>query len=349
MTSINNDKKIIVLGAGAFGTSLSIALDRVSKGNVYLLPKFESERKSLIDGHNDDWLPEIKLPKTVNIGSCYDDLESNLEIFNTAKAIFWVIPTKFSMEAIKNLKSIIRKDCTIVICSKGFFVDDSKGEIKLISQIIEKELTTNFCVLSGPNFAKEIALNRHTASVIASKNIELARGIAELVQSKNFKIFVSNDYISAQISGAIKNVIAIACGIVSGAKLGPNARAAIVSMGLQDIRKISIAYGGHSNSMMSLSCLGDCILTCFSEQSRNTSFGIKIGQGEQLESILLTQKKTVEGYFTAKYAFEIAKSLNIETTVLTAIYNILYRNEEPIKQITQILESNNAITIEEFD
>ncbi|MDR3285466.1 MAG: NAD(P)H-dependent glycerol-3-phosphate dehydrogenase [Holosporales bacterium] len=330
--------KAVVLGAGAFGTAIALALERTGKCEVLILPKFACEKKELSEKRqNEAWLPGISVPENILVGPCFDDIAESREVFNEANIVFWVIPSKFSFETAEKLKSIIPVHYPIMICSKGLIEKDN--EILVISQVLAKFLSNPLGVLSGPNFAREIALNLFSASVITSLDKKIANYAANLIKSENFQVCIRDDIMSAQIFGAIKNVLAIACGIVSGAEsFGQNTKAAVITQGIQELAILSEKYGGSKDMILSLCGIGDIFLTCFSEQSRNTRFGIALGQGESIENLLSTQKQAVEGYFTAKPVYDLLHKFSLKSPILEAIYHILYEKYPSIETIKQSLK-----------
>jgi glycerol-3-phosphate dehydrogenase (NAD(P)+) len=210
----------------------------------------------------------------------------------------------------------------------------------VLSEVLKRVLSSPLCALSGPNFAREIAMGQLSASVIACEDQELARDMANLLCSDVFNVVARDDMISAQIAGAIKNVIAVACGIVASVpEFAQNTKAAVVSLGMRELSAMSSRYGGKVQTLMGLSGVGDVFLTCFSEQSRNTRFGMEVGRAllardvkkvekgrlvDVVQDIIEKQKQVVEGYSTARPAYTLTKKLALYAPLIEAVYNILY-------------------------
>ncbi|GHS91337.1 glycerol-3-phosphate dehydrogenase [NAD(P)+] [Alphaproteobacteria bacterium] len=320
---------VIVLGAGSWGTALALALHRAGR-KVYLLPRFKEERLDLITyRENRTWLPNIFLPEDIEIGPCYTERQPIIPLFKNALASFWVIPTRHTVETAERLKGVIPSTCPIVIGTKGLLTTKNGTEPLLISQALQREFDSPLFFLSGPNLAKEVAENLYAASILASPHFEQARELALHVQSSKFHVSASDDIIGVQISGALKNVMAILCGLVISLGFGQNARAMIVTLGIEEIKKICQKLKSTTEAFSSLSGIGDIVLTCFCEKSRNTAFGFRIGQGEAIKDILENGKYTVEGYITAQAVYVLAHHFHLKLPLFMAIYKILYEKADP--------------------
>jgi glycerol-3-phosphate dehydrogenase (NAD(P)+) len=207
-----------------------------------------------------------------------------------------------------------------------------------MSEIIFEILPKNtLAILSGPTFANDVALNLPTAVTLACENQILANRLSECLATPHFRIYASTDMIGAQIGGAVKNVLAIACGIIDGKKMGDNARAALLTRGLNEIIRLAKAKGAKSETLIGLSGLGDLTLTCNSTQSRNFTLGRALGQGEKLESILRKRNSVAEGVLTAESIVQLSKKLNIDMPICSAVNNILNYNKDIDQVIFSIL------------
>jgi glycerol-3-phosphate dehydrogenase (NAD(P)+) len=223
----------------------------------------------------------------------------------------------------------------IVICSKGIETKTSK----LFSQIIEKKLTNNYAIFSGPNFASEVALEIPTITTIASKKKAVANHVCQLLKNDYFLPITSNDVITTEISGAIKNIIAIGCGIIDGVGFGDNTKAALVVNGSLEINALSKKIGGKTENILSPAGFGDLFLTCSSTKSRNYSLGLQIGKGIDAKKILSDKKKTYEGVAAAKSMISLAKKYKINLTACSAINKIL-SSDLNLKEIKQIIHQS---------
>jgi glycerol-3-phosphate dehydrogenase (NAD(P)+) len=229
----------------------------------------------------------------------------------------------------------------IVNASKGIEI----SSLSLISKIINNHFPRNsISILSGPNFAKEIATGKPTASLIASKSISDSKKISKLISSSHFRPYLSNDIVGAQICGAMKNVYAIGCGIITGKKFGDNAVASIISRSFAEISLVCKKLGGKPETLMGLSGLGDLFLTCSSDKSRNFSLGLKIASGKKTSTLLKSKQTVAEGAHTVKAIHKLSKKLKIDLPINNEIYKILYLNKDIDKSISELL--NRPLTTE---
>ena len=321
-----NKGTIAILGSGAWGTSLACTLNR--KGKIVLW----SHEKVTIDEinkfrTNKVFLPKVKIPKNVFATSSLKDIEN-------CKFIFICIPSQFIKKKILEFRKIYKKGMVFVICSKGM---DYEKKL-LISETIKKIIpAAKISILSGPSFAIEVAKKKPTAVCIASKNQNDAKQLALLINTKEFRCYYSNDIIGVQFGGIIKNIFAIASGIIESQKLGLSARAALITRGLVEMQRIGCAYGAKSPTFYGLSGMGDLILTCNSKLSRNFSTGFLIGKGKKIKDIMKSKKTISEGIINSKTIYKLSKKKRIDVPVCEAVYNILYKNFKIKQTIEKIL------------
>jgi len=320
-------KSIGVLGAGAWGTTIAKLLS--DKNPTVLLWAREPLVKINIEKFriNKGFLDKIKLSKTLKV-------TSNLNALNEVDFLFIVVPTQYIEKTLKQLSGVIKQSCILINCSKGIDIKSTA----LISDIIKKCLPKNkIAIMSGPNFAHDIALGKPTASLIASKKTSDAKTIASLISSKNFRPYLSNDIIGAQICGAMKNVYAIGCGIIVGKNFGENAVASVISRSFAEIKSVGIKLGAKSDTLSGLSGLGDLFLTCSSAKSRNFTLGINLAKGKKLDSLMKSKLTIAEGAYTVKAIKKLATQLKLSLPLNDAIYKILYKNKDINKIIIELL------------
>lgn len=307
----NSNKKVAIIGSGAWGCSIA---DLIAKNgfDVFLYVRDKLNHK---------------ISKKVTITT---DFSGSIE---DANFIFIVTPSQVFDEVIQKIKT--NKKAIIVICSKGIETKTSK----LFSQIIEKKLTNNYAIFSGPNFASEVALEIPTITTIASKKKAVANHVCQLLKNDYFLPITSNDVITTEISGAIKNIIAIGCGIIDGVGFGDNTKAALVVNGSLEINALSKKIGGKTENILSPAGFGDLFLTCSSTKSRNYSLGLQIGKGIDAKKILSDKKKTYEGVAAAKSMISLAKKYKINLTACSAINKIL-SSDLNLKEIKQIIHQS---------
>ena len=324
---MHNNPAIGVMGGGAWGTTVAKLLSD-KNSNVLLWAKETQVKKDIEKTRiNKTYLNKIKLNKSLKITNHLEDL-SELDI------LFVVIPTQYIQATLKPLKKIIKRNCILVNCAKGIDIRSTS----LISEVINKTLPNNrLAIMSGPNFALEIALGKPTATLIAAQKISDAKYIANLISSKTFRPYLSSDIIGAQICGAMKNVYAIGCGIIVGKNFGENAVASVIARSFAEIKSVGKKLGAQPETLSGLSGLGDLFLTCSSKKSRNFSLGFDLAKGKKLENLLRNKKTIAEGAYTVKAIKKLGKKLKLSLPLNDAIYKILYQNKNINNTISELL------------
>ena len=321
---------ILVLGAGAWGTAIANLLAENCNKKIFLWA-FEKKVSDTINKRhiNPIFLPKIKLNKKI---LAVHNFHGIIPIY-----IFIAVPSQFVYDITKSFVNSISKDSrdriSIIICSKGF---DLKRRLLLSDVLKHLFPLKKIAILSGPSFANLVAQGKPTAVTIASKNLNLSKKVRSLLINKKFRVYINNDIIGVQINGAIKNILAIAAGITEGLGFGENARAAIICRGINEIEKVSLAFGGKKQTTLSLSGIGDIFLTCSSVSSRNYAFGLLIGKGNSKNKILKKNSTVTEGLENAKSLYIIKKKYKIDTPILDSIYKILVK-DYPVKKIANLL------------
>ncbi len=315
--------KIAVLGAGGWGTTLSIVLNE--NGHSVDLWEFNSEYAKTIAEYRENfyYLPGIKIPRNIRISN---DLESTV---SGKSLIIVATPTQYirnSLEALKNHKF---GDSLIVSVSKGI----EKGSLLLVSDILldmfKNTKNDNILCLSGPSHAEEVSRKVPTAVVCAGNDLSKAAVVQKAFSNDYFRVYSSLDLIGAEVGGALKNVIAIAAGISDGAGYGDNTKAAIMTRGINEIMKLGLKMNAERETFFGLSGIGDLIVTCSSKHSRNRRVGEQIGSGRKLDDILKEMKMVAEGVTTTESAYELSKKLNIELPITNQVYKILFEGKDP--------------------
>jgi glycerol-3-phosphate dehydrogenase (NAD(P)+) len=304
-------EKIVVVGAGAFGTALAAVAALSGKADVTLLCRRQDQRDALAATRmNARSLPGITLPPDLTF-------ETDGAVLEIADIVLFVMPSQEQAAAARGLAVHLHRHQAIVTCAKG--IDKSSG--RLLTDILEEALPGHaISVLSGPGFAADIARGLPTAMVAASPTLDEAERIARAVSGPSFRLYPSIDRIGVQLGGALKNVLAIACGIVEGAGLGNSARAALIARGLAEMSRFVEAHGGAPETVSGLSGLGDLVLTATSHQSRNLRFGIETGRTGRAA---LPSGELVEGAHAAAVADRIAAARAIDMPVTHAVAEII--------------------------
>jgi glycerol-3-phosphate dehydrogenase (NAD(P)+) len=304
-------EKIVVVGSGAFGTAIAVVVALKNRHDVTLLGRDAGLMADLsADGVHDAALPGISLPDGLKYSA-------EPEALKDADIVLFAMPSQAQADAARHYGPYLAKDTVIVTCAKG--IDRLSG--KLLTDVLERELPHHVVgVLSGPGFAADIARGLPTAMAVAARDLSVAQRLAQTISGRTFRLYASTDRIGVQLGGALKNVLAIAGGIVEGAGLGDSARAALISRGLAEMSRLAAAMGGQADTVRGLSGLGDLVLTATSHQSRNLRFGILLGQGGDAATF---HGGLVEGAYAASVASRLADGLGVDMPITDAVAAII--------------------------
>jgi glycerol-3-phosphate dehydrogenase (NAD(P)+) len=321
--------QVAIIGAGAWGTTLALVARRA--GHDATLWAFEPDVAAAINQRhtNGAYLPAIDLDPAIRATS---DLR---EAVAAADAVLLVTPAQHARAITAGFAPALKPGVPVVICSKG--IEEATGA--LLSDSIAPVLSGHpIAVLSGPTFAREVAMGLPTAVTIACTDHAAAHDLARELNSGHFRLYSSGDVIGVQVGGAVKNVIAIAAGVSRGLELGENARAALVTRGLAEIARLNTALGGKMETLLGLSGLGDLMLTTGSEQSRNTTLGVELARGRSAADILAARTSIAEGAYTAAAVDALATKLGVEMPISSAVNRVLKGELTPAEAITMLLE-----------
>lgn len=325
-------QKISILGAGSWGTTLAVILSSKSNLEITLWSPFETEVKKIIKNQeNKDFLPSIKIPFDVNVSS---DLKKAL----SGNIIIIAVPVEYLRRTLKNIKN------TKVILKNKIFLSVMKGiEVKSLqrpSEIIKKELMINhkkIAVLSGPTIAKEVVRGVPTVASVASGSFVNAKKIQELFKGTNLRLYTHKDLVGIETAGALKNVIAIACGISDGLGFGTNTKSALICRGLKEMIRFAKVFKIKQEAFLGISGIGDLCTTCFSVFSRNRYVGEKIGKGAKINDVLKNMKMIAEGVTTVKSVYNLSCRHKIDMPITKEIYYIIYRNKIAIQAVKDLM------------
>jgi glycerol-3-phosphate dehydrogenase (NAD(P)+) len=319
--------RVGVIGAGAWGTAIALAALRAGRETVLWARNPDAVEAMRRERENSRYLPGIPLPPALS-------LTADLAEVAGADAIMLVTPAQHLRAACAKLEPLLRPGTPVVLCAKG--IELSAG--CLMSEAAEASLPASpVGVLSGPTFAAEVAKGLPTAVTLAIRDQELGARIVETLGSRSFRPYLSDDVMGAQVGGAVKNVLAIACGIILGRRLGDNARAALITRGLAEISRLGLALGARPETLMGLSGLGDLTLTCTSLQSRNTSLGTALGEGRTLAEVMGERHSVAEGVHTAAALGELAGRHGVEMPICRAVDAILNRGADIDETIASLM------------
>lgn len=321
--------KISILGAGSWGTALAILAAR--NGCQTMLWGHNANHIEALrqDRQNKRYLPEQFFLENLSVSS---DLS---EAGTFSDLMLVCVPSHAFKDTLIKLKPYLAQNAKIAWATKGF--NPANGELlhEIVSGVFSKQ--TPSAILSGPTFAREVAANLPTAVTIASSRPEFANELATILHSGRFRTYTSSDIIGVEVGGAVKNVLAIAAGIADGLGFGANTRAALITRGLSEIIRLGIELGGQQETFMGLSGLGDLILTCTDNQSRNRRFGLALGQGKNKADALNEIQQEIEGISAAKETWLLANKYSIEMPITEQTYRVLYEDLAPLAAVKNLL------------
>ena len=324
-----NDQNIAVVGAGSWGTALSLVLVR----NDYEVDLwvYEEDLCALINESRENkyFLPGIPLPEQVHATSSLETVVKNKSV------VVLVVPTHAIHSVVKELNPFLKPDCLIINAGKGI----ENETLQTPHQILKELLTVpHRCgALSGPTFAAEVSRGTPSAIVAAAETLDTAEQIQSIFSNSKLKVFTSTDLLGVELGGALKNVIAIATGISDGLNLGYNARAALITRGLVEITRIGTALGARPETFSGLSGVGDLVLTCTGDLSRNRTVGLKLAQGQKLKGIIENMKMVAEGVRTVKSAQRLKTQLKIQASIIDETYQVLYEDKPPEQALKDLM------------
>ena len=313
--------KITVLGAGSYGTALAICLAR--NGHETLLwGRDERHVKAMVqDRENSKYLADCPFPETLLLEA---DL---LKAVKASDNILVVVPSHAFADMLKQIKPMLTGNEKIAWATKG--LDPETGG--LLQDVARKVLGNNvsLAVISGPTFAKEMASGLPTAISLSSEDDEFVSELSDLLHcEKLFRVYSNKDFIGVQLGGAVKNVIAIAAGMADGIGFGANARTALITRGLAEMTRLGLALNAEPATFMGMAGLGDLVLTCTDNQSRNRRFGLALGQGKEVEEAIENIGQVVEGYRNTKEVYMLAQRNGVEMPIVEQVYQVLYNNKD---------------------
>lgn len=311
-------RNISIIGSGSWGVALAIHLAKL--GNNVKMWSFSEEEKDLINNEKKcKFLPNVVIPEGINCTTSFKEAIEGTDF------IVHVTPSKFTRNIVKQYKEFVTNQ-PIVICSKGF----EKDTMMTLDEVVKEEIpNVKIAVLSGPSHAEEVSISVPTVLVVASKYDVVLKMVQDTFMSERMRIYTSRDVKGVELGGALKNIIAFCAGVAAGIGLGDNTFAALITRGLAELSRLGVALGGQKETLYGLSGLGDLIVTCLSEHSRNRKAGKLIGQGKSLDETKKEVGMTIESIDNIEVAYELGKLHNIEMPIVEAVYGILYKGLKP--------------------
>ncbi len=322
--------RISIIGAGSFGTAMAIAATRA--GNEVVMWAHDPDVAATIreTGANPDYLAGMPLSERVHATS---DLEEATAFSDT---MFMVVPSHHYREVLTNLRGHLNDRVKVISGTKGIENESLERMSEITAHVLGDQLAA-FAALSGPTFAIETARGDPTAAVIASKDAEFAQEVQQVLSSPSFRLYHTGDIAGVELAGSLKNVIAIAAGVLEGMGLGSNTTAALITRGLHEITRLGLALGGRLETFAGLAGMGDLVLTCTGALSRNRSVGVLLGQGKTLDAILRDVKFVAEGIKTSKSARALSERHAIEMPIATEMCRVLYEGESPREGLQRLM------------
>ncbi len=323
--------KIGVVGAGSWGTALANLL--ALKGFRIDLWAFEKEVKDQIESlkMNNEFLPNVPLSDRIIPSNDINVVVKGKDL------VLVVVPSHVMRETARQIREHISKQTIIVSASKGIENKTYLTMSGVLKEILYETSEDSFAVLSGPSFAREVVQKLPTVVAVASKNSKVAGYVQHVFATPYFRVYTNNDMVGVEMGGAVKNVIAIAAGIIEGLGLGLNTRAALITRGLTEIRRLGLKLGANPRTFSGIAGVGDLVLTCTGNVSRNHTVGKKIGEGMKLDDILSEMRMVAEGVKTAKSVYNLSKSLGVEMPICHEVYQILYDGVSPKDAVHRLM------------
>lgn len=306
-----------VLGGGSWGTAMALAAHRA--GSKVMLATRNKNVIAAIQAHrvNDIYLPHVFVDPSIKVTDDMREVCQN-------EILILAVPSQCMRSACISISDMLDTRVPIIIGSKGL----EKGSLLLMSEVVSSVLPKNsISIISGPNFASEVGRGKPSATTLACPDQVLAKRLIYAIGSKYFRPYYTDDVIGAQIGGAVKNIIAIACGIAFGNELGENARSALITRGFAEMVRLCIAKGGRADTLMGLAGLGDLVLTCSSMHSRNTSFGLALSKGTPVNEVVVNEGRgVIEGASSVESVVKLAHKLRVDMPICEAVYRVLHEN-----------------------
>ncbi|MFP2768927.1 NAD(P)H-dependent glycerol-3-phosphate dehydrogenase [Oceanisphaera sp. KMM 10153] len=317
---MHKDAAISVLGAGSYGTALAIAIAR--NGHQTLLWSHRPEQVVTLaaDRCNKVFLPDATFPDSLCPAAALE------QVVQASRDLLVVVPSHVFADVLKQIKPFLRKDSRVAWATKG--LDPTSGSLL---QDVARDILGDqvpLAVLSGPTFAKELAMGLPTAISLASTDDDFAGDLADLVHcDRSFRVYLNDDMVGLQLGGAVKNVIAIGAGLADGLGFGANARTALITRGLVELQRLGVALGARQETFMGMAGLGDLVLTCTDNQSRNRRFGLALGRGLEVQAAMADIGQVVEGYRNAAEVHQLAARYSVEMPICEQVYQVLYQGK----------------------
>jgi glycerol-3-phosphate dehydrogenase (NAD(P)+) len=322
---------VTVLGAGSWGTALAVHLAQLAHDVALWArnPAFAAEIASA--GENASYLPGVRFPPGLRLVTLLAEACSGAEM------IVLVCPSSAVRGMAESIRPHLRRDALVVSAAKGVEQDTRCTMSVILEQALGDHHRERIAVLSGPSFAREVGQEVPTAVTAAARNLTVAEAVQRLFTGRTFRVYTSTDVAGVEIGGAVKNVIAVAAGVSDGLGFGQNTRAAIITRGLAEITRLAMRLGADRQTLFGLSGLGDLVLTCTGDLSRNRTVGLRLGRGERLADIVASMKEVAEGVRNTRSVRELAVSVGVEMPITEQMYLLLYEDKSPRQVVVDLM------------
>jgi glycerol-3-phosphate dehydrogenase (NAD(P)+) len=324
-------EKIGVIGAGAWGTALAMLL--ADKGRDVTLWMYEKDlaEEAARTRENRVYLPGFTLPPSISVTSSLETAAGDKQV------LLSVVPSHTVRAVAAQFAPFLSPDAVIISASKGLELDTLMPLSEVFKDVLAQRHHDNLCFLSGPSFAKEVARKMPTAVSLAWYDPEVGRRAQELLSNSYFRVYTNSDVIGVELAGSLKNVVAIAAGVLEGLGYGYNTAAALLTRGLAEMARLGEAMGGSLQTFSGLAGMGDLVLTCTGGLSRNRTLGVRLGRGERLDEIMKDAKTVAEGVKTTKAARELAAKHHMHMPIVEEVYRILYEGKDPRQALKELM------------
>lgn len=324
-------KRVAIIGAGGWGTALGIVAARCGH-EVRLWSRNADVVESINNQHlNAIYLPGSQIPEPVRATAKID------EALKRAEFVILAAPSHATRTVLKSMISALSPDMIFVSATKGIEIDTCKRISQIVVEVVGEKFSPRFVSLSGPSFAREVVEKHPTAVVAASSSLELSRNVQTELSSENLRIYTNDDVVGTELGGSVKNVMAIAAGMVAGLGFGSNSIAALITRGLAEMTRLALKEGAKLETLMGLAGLGDLVLTCTGNLSRNRFVGQELGKGRSLEEITSSMKEVAEGVKTTKALKRLATRLGVEMPITNEVHAVLYEGKTARDAATNLM------------
>jgi glycerol-3-phosphate dehydrogenase (NAD(P)+) len=321
--------RVAVVGAGSWGTALAKVL--AEKGHSVRMWSYEASVADQIlnERENRDYLPGIELPSTIEV--CLEHRDA----LDAAEVVLVVVPSHAFRDVMSAAAPFVPRSALVVSATKGIEVDTLNRPSEILASLLPNHGSP--AVLSGPTFAREVGEGDPAALVVASRDRQVAEQAQEFFNTERFRVYTNEDILGVELAASLKNVIALAAGIADGIGYRHNSRAALITRGLAEITRLGLAMGARASTFAGLAGMGDLVLTCTSDLSRNRTVGLRLGRGESLDEILASMKMVAEGVRTTKAARKLAQTHDVEMPIVDEVHHILFEGKSPKRATADLM------------